>query len=540
LFLTDGVTASARYAPSGPVSAAEATIAVAYDAGTHSYKITSGSRSQTFLPADKDHAASGAAQLNIYARTAGNVTDSLTLTNAGSAGAFTYRYVGGGYWQRTEQRSDGVLGTFDAFTYGLRTPDSVRPRLGYASYAIDLLGLQAAPDSLASVSGTGRMNVDFVGGDIAFSGNGRAVAVRGVFQGDFSFRGSARLTSGTTGFAGTMQTNFFDGSGTITGGFFGPGAEEVGATFKVAAPGVGGYTVGTLTGRQDAGTGPTLATLATPTNFSLGGERVSWFVNEPQGDMPEQFGPAGPEQSLPIASMYVDPLAKSYAVYTGGDAATVFTPGTAVAAETTGAVRTYRQIADGFTKTLRLYQPSGSDGTLVLSYTGFAEYESVYRTDKLYDRDRRLAFYGLETSPSGRPTSGTGTYAGVLFGNAYGTGANDVYDLRGSARWSIAFDTGAVSGTLSPVITPAGGGTAFDAGTLAMHGAISSYPTRFGGVLTQQQAGGPSFSGSFAGSFFGPIAQETAFAFDGAFARTRPDGSPDPLTVIGVAAGKRQ
>jgi hypothetical protein len=533
------VTASARYAPAGSVTAAGATIAVAYDAGTQSYTITSGSRSQTFLPADKDLAASGAAQLNIYTRTAGNVTDSLTLTNAGSAGAFTYRYVGGGYWQRTEQRSDGVLGTFDAFTYGLRTPHSVRPRLGYASYAIDLLGLEAEPDQLFSITGTGRMNVDFVGGDIGFSGSGKAVSLQYAWQQDLYFHGTARLTSGTTGFTGTMQSNLFAGSGTITGGFFGPGGEEVGATFMGAAPFAGGYTVGTLTGRQDAGTGPMLATLATPTNFSLGGERVGWFVYEPQGDMPEQFGPTAPEQSLPIASMYFDPLAKSYAVYTGGDTATVFTPSNAVAAETSGAVRTYRQVADGFTKTLRLYQPGGSDGTLVLSYTGFAEYESVYRTDTLYDRDRRLAFYGLQTSPTGRPTTGTGTYAGVLFGNAYGTGAYDAYDLRGSARWSIAFDTGTVSGTLSPVITPTAGGAAFDAGTLAMHGTISSDPGRFGGMLTQQQAGGPSFSGSFAGSFFGPIAQETAFAFDGAFARTRPDGSPDPLTVIGVAAGQR-
>ena len=58
--------------------------------------ILSGTRSQTFLPADKDLAASAAARLNIYTRTAGNVTDSLTLTSAGTAGAFTYQYVGGG------------------------------------------------------------------------------------------------------------------------------------------------------------------------------------------------------------------------------------------------------------------------------------------------------------------------------------------------------------------------------------------------------------------------------------------------------------
>ncbi len=533
------MTASARYAPYGPVTADGAIIAIAYDPGTHSYTITSGSRSQTFLPADKDVAASGAAQLNIYKRTAGNVTDSLTLTNAGSAGAFTYQYVAGGYWQRTDQRSDGVVGTFDAFTYGLRTPDSVRPRLGYASYAIDLLGLQAAPDALASVTGTGRMNVDFVGGDIEFSGTGRSVAVRGLWQGDFSFGGTARLTSGTTGFTGTMQTNFFDGSGTITGGFFGPGAEEVGATFKVASR-VDGYTVGTLTGRQTPGAGPTLAALATPTDFSLNGDSLHWGLMYAHDDVPETVSASLPFLALSVGSMHVDPLAHTYRMGMSPGTGTLFTPEDIVPAETTAAVRTYRQDDGTISKTLRVYQPVGSDGTLLLSYTGFADYEITSRETGYEVRDRILTPYGLMTRDP-LPQTGTGNYAGVVVGSAYGTGANGRYDLGGTATWSVAFDSGAISGTLSPVLTPVGGAPSFDAGTLAMHGSIyASAQNRIDGVLTQKQAGGPEFSGRFLGNFFGPVAQEAAFAFEGAFPRTRPDGSTDPLTVIGVAAGKRQ
>jgi hypothetical protein len=90
-FTNDGATAMATFPTTGAtqtVTVATAPISVAYDATARSYTITSGSRSQTFLPSDRD-AATSTAQLTMFKRSAGNKTDALALTAIGTSGAFT-------------------------------------------------------------------------------------------------------------------------------------------------------------------------------------------------------------------------------------------------------------------------------------------------------------------------------------------------------------------------------------------------------------------------------------------------------------------
>ncbi len=133
-FATDGTAVSASYPSTGAgtVTAGSPTIAVAYDAANGSYTVTSGSRSQSFRPTDKD-AANSSAQLTVFQRTTGDVTDSLTLTNTGTSGAYRYQYVGGGFWQQTRRSNNAAAGTVDAFTYGVRTPATAVPRTGSAT-----------------------------------------------------------------------------------------------------------------------------------------------------------------------------------------------------------------------------------------------------------------------------------------------------------------------------------------------------------------------------------------------------------------------
>lgn len=544
-FTNDGASASGSFPTNGAnptVTAAATPISVAYDASARSYTVTSGSRSQTFLPADRD-AATSTAQLATFKRVSGNKTDTLALTTAGTSGAFTYQYVGAGYWQHTEERADAVSGTMDAFTYGIRTPDAAMPRTGYGNYAIDLLAVRAgnpiAP--IESLAGSGGLQVDFAGGQLLWSGSGVTAFPSGG-SGPMTFSGSGAITAGSAAFTGTMKID--NASGPLSGRFFGPAAEEIGATFVATAGTIGARTVGSITGRRNAGDATadttTLASLAAARTFTLpSGGALNLEVQNSRGAAPGIMVNATLTSRPDWTSLAFDPAAKSYTF----DGRT-FTAANAVAAETSAGMRTYRQTESDKVATLRIYTPDGSNGTLALTYAGFADYTSVLQpaTGTTNTAARIWSVFGLETAASDMPKVGTATYAGQVYGAASRIGSQ-AYDMRGTANWQVDFVARTITGEVAPVFTPSGGGSALDLGPLRLAANIAgSSPNSITGSMIEKGGAGSVGRANLTvdGRFFGPKAAEAGMNMTGYWQLNSSGSSTDTLWINGIAIGKRQ
>lgn len=229
-------------------SAGATTANFVYDATSQSYTVTAGGQSHTFAPAAINATQSNSAE-TLYETTSGSTSTSLTLTKPGTSGRFTYEYVGGAFWETINQSSStSASGTLYAIAYGEPTPASAVPTTGMASYAIDLVGAQGNGSSSGPVgiTGTGGLTVDFATGNLALGG---ALDSTSASSG-LVFSGAAKLSSNTTfsgqfGFAGHLDT------GQVTGAFYGPAAQEVGAAFSWTEAGNSALdAAGVLIGRQ--------------------------------------------------------------------------------------------------------------------------------------------------------------------------------------------------------------------------------------------------------------------------------------------------
>ncbi|HKX87740.1 MAG TPA: hypothetical protein VJM13_00900, partial [Sphingopyxis sp.] len=246
------------------------TANIVYDATTQGYTLTVNDRSQTFLPADIDPGQSNAT-ITVYVRTAGSTTDSLTLTNAGTSGPLTYRYVGSAFWQRTINGLTSISGNVDALVYGALTAANAVPRTGQAHYELGLLGAFARSGGVTSVSGDGAMQVDFASGRLAAD-------VRLGNTGG-SWQGTGTVASTGNGFSGDFASFISDRqyTGQFSGHFFGPGAEEAGAAFHGRSAGDGSVFVGTIMGRRAGlGSNASFDTMSKPEFFSIGTNRITF------------------------------------------------------------------------------------------------------------------------------------------------------------------------------------------------------------------------------------------------------------------------
>jgi hypothetical protein len=205
-FVNDAATGSANFPKTGTGQTATATptaMTVAYDLASKGYTLTVGSRSLTFLPSDIDAAQSNAG-VAVYVKRNGTTTDSLSLTKPGTAGRFTYEFVGGGFWQRTTDGAAAVSGSFDAFSYGKPTTDAAVPRTGRAEYAIDVLGVETVPNNVLGITGTGTTQIDFTTGDLTLKGT-----LTGTRFGTAGFGGGGKMSSTANAFTGGF--GFVDG-----------------------------------------------------------------------------------------------------------------------------------------------------------------------------------------------------------------------------------------------------------------------------------------------------------------------------------------
>lgn len=453
-------------------SGGPALVTFSYDATNQSYTVSDGTRSRTFLASNIDPTQSSAT-LTTYKVTSGNTTDFLSITKPGTAAGQT-RYVAAGFWQRQVNGTTATDGLFTAFSYGIITPDGTLPRTGMASFDVKLLGAKTFSTQISSLSGTGAINVDFKSGGLftrgSFSETNNSTLVT---AGPYGWQGSALLSSTTNRFDGSLTLDNF-GTGKFFGSFFGPGGEEVGATFSTN-PTSDIVTAGAIFGARGTTALNQNASLATSSQSAAFYSPISAAV---KGTLSSTGILSGIATAAPAVSVYLPQFASELTVYN----------------------------ADGRISDI----PSEKFGT-TLQYM-----RSIVRID----RRTTLGFldtfvYGFDTPAAGVPRTGTGSFDVQLAGGVAAAGSA-YQTLRGTGSLSADFATGAITtigGYSIFAIVPGTGvfaSGATETGTWAGSAALASAANLFNGTFNM--TGATNYSGTLSGKFFGPSAEEVGAA----------------------------
>ncbi|MFP5330356.1 MAG: transferrin-binding protein-like solute binding protein [Alphaproteobacteria bacterium] len=177
---------------------------------------------------------------------------------------------------------------------------------------------------------------------------------------------------------------------------------------------------------------------------------------------------------------------------------------------------------------------SQAGAPIKLSYLSFGSYRVDDPTDNnlLGLHFGTYFLFGYPTETADMPRSGTASYSTAVFGSYTGMNANDpITSFTGSATFTADFGTSTVSTALTLPFARAGSSSSTYNGS----GAISG--NEFSGQFTSSTD--PYFSsGSFAGGFFGPAAEEMGYTFTLTTGGGATD-APPPISAIGVAVGTK-
>lgn len=528
-FETDAVHGQTSYPKNGSLGLASSNstdVSFVYDASSGTYRVGQGGRTAQFSASQRDAQQSNA-QITVYKRTSGNTTETLTLTKPGLSGRLTYRYVGAGFWQSTTNGASSVSGTLDAFTYGAATPSPNIPRTGAATYDIDLLGTIAFDDQPISLSGTGTMFVKF--GENSFSLNGMANAVllnTGQSNGESFFNGQGTLSASSNGFSGEIDLGRgLPTSSSLEGKFYGPDADEVGAVWRIGMD-IDAAGVGTITGRKNVA--PSLLTTPAVYQMTFGSRVAAAYTVDANGN---QTGRAGISGSNDISRFTVGGSQSGFtyqAIGNSFDPTGTFQASDRVATESNATWSVYRNQTQGSPSELRLLQTGAGNPVIALTYTSIGMWmDRVQLVGSTYQLDRFFAI-GTPTNIGLRPTTGTATYDGAIFGYAYDHGGGQYlrYAVDGTFSLAANFGTNTMTGTATAAYVNASGvRTAFS-------------PWDMGATINQNYFVGNLATGSMQGSFYGPNYNEMA----GTFSMNIPVAGTlaGDLFVQGAVAGVRR
>lgn len=526
-FTNNAASATGKFHSDGRVAtdatAKGAQLTISYDAVTRSYAVSTQGRSQTFRQPDID-ASQSSNGITVFSRTSGSLIESLSLTNPGTAGALTYQYVGAGFWQRARTNISTVDFSFDAFTYGVETPDANLPRTGTAAYAVDLIGASTSGIPLA-LAGDGTLQVDFADGSILSKGTMRSFSDTGVVIATGAYIADGKLSANSNAFSGTFG---FGGLGAFSGNwqgrFYGDGAQEIGSVWYATAP-TGEIATGVLVGRDDSSIALYNSKL-TPLRFDekFGGAHTDF-----------SYGVDGFGKSIYVSSPFkgvshlsYSAIDQSFTYGTSTDPDYKFLPSAKILAESNANIAVYSIVgSDGLRYKLTLSNPGSGNNDIAMTYTSFAIWERP-QSDGVFTWERTFA-WGVGTDPLLVPRTGSAHYEGILRGTAVAMeDGGPVYTLAGSSTFDVNFAGGNVTGSLHPIGTDRSTGGVRDFGAFALGRPVASLPSVSADIVDAQGR----YLGNFAGSLFGPRATEIGGSFGFKSEFFTPDSPPSANAVF--------
>jgi hypothetical protein len=139
--------------------------------------------------------------------------------------------------------------------------------------------------------------------------------------------------------------------------------------------------------------------------------------------------------------------------------------------------------------------------------------------------------FGLNTSATAMPTTGTASYSGVVYGRGSdpAVSSGDV-SVGGTGTVNANFGAGTLTASLNINVTPVNGGATQSLGSFGYSGTISG-----SSFNANAYAITPNAAGYINGGFFGPIANE----FGGVFTLDTNLNSSQAGNLAGVIVGKK-
>jgi hypothetical protein len=320
----------------------------------------------------------------------------------------------------------------------------------------------------------------------------------------------------------------------MTGSFYGPNGDEIGAVFNASGP--GGTLTGSLTGQQTAlastSDGASSVTLtAAIKNQGLFNTQSAWLVYQAREN----------ETGLSNASVLTSSGAATITPI-GVGAASIFSYGYTIdPADRTAGQRanfdTYAKTLAGRPTTVSFYKIGSTNTELALTYTSFFswtmdETSQIASGQHIYDTNIHFLTYGIKTRDNLMAArTGTARYDGV----AYGLGVNMAgtkYDVSGTSRFDVDFSSQAYAGALTLQATPVGGGSVRSLGLTSFASTLVS-----GNMLRAELPRGGNWGGSnyLQPQFYGPMGQEIGATFQ---MMTGPQEDANTLFIAGAAVAK--
>jgi hypothetical protein len=492
---------------------APSSLQVSYDASTKSYSVTGTGRSQTFQPSDIQTGTSVGETRYVKTGTTGN--DYLTLVTTPYSGITSNQYVGLGYWQRNVT-SAGVQNTsFDSFVYGLDTAAAMVPRTGNAGYVTDNFGFVTIPGKAPlAFTGAGTFNIDLALGTFLTKANVyeyELTSARAQSGGGLQLLAAGQLGSNNA-FSGNMtySDTYATVSGTIAGRFFGPSAQELGASFS-ANNAAGAAVTGSLTGQSSS-------------SVPAANVSITNYVADQLFYTSQAMLSIGKSASGTAAINYRTLIGQVTRQKDGG---IVFVPGESDYQNVSFAAGD--QVADS-----RPNFVTYSKTELALTYAGFGSWTGGAASG-YGPFDGHVYFaYGIVT-PTGLLShkTGTATYSGVAYGIAAARDGS-VSNVTGSSQFGVDFSAQKFNGSLRLAASQAAGVASRDLGSWTFADHIAS-----GQLITTNltaPAGSTGAIGTIAPQFYGPDGQEIGATFS---LQTGADNAPDTLSVVGATVAKR-
>ncbi len=507
-------------------------LTIRYDAASNSYSLAAGPRSQTFSPAD---VTVNTTQDLEYQKTTGSSRDFLTFAKVPFTGTVATQYVQLGFWQRniiTGARQDTF---FSAFTYGIDTPAAAVPRTGTAVFGIDVFGLSSSPGKEPrTFQGSGTFSTDFGAGVFSahsFLEETELLSGDGVTGGGIELTAAGRLSATNGTFAGNMVYGGFNGSvsGSLAGRFYGPAGQELGAAFSGAN--ADGATVnGALTGRRDNAAQAdnlTLTNLVKPQLF---------FTREALLEVRRFDGQTDISlTSMNLVSQFNQENAETFSYGPGISSLPggLFTINDKVASVDPNFIA-YRKTFAGREVMLELFKPGAVNSQLALTYASLGRWSTSEREPAYTTASQVFFAYGLETPARLLAAkTGTGRYAGVVYGAGANRQTGAIYDVTGTSQFEVDFSSQSYSGFLGLLGAGKNGTASVDFGSYNFSGALAAFTAETAVDLIRAGQN----VGTMSTRFYGPGGEEIA----GNFSLFTPAGSPGAgTTIVGATVAKRQ
>jgi hypothetical protein len=227
-------------------------------------------------------------------------------------------------------------------------------------------------------------------------------------------------------------------------------------------------------------------------------------------------------------SLAYDAATGSYTVSDSTGATTTFLASTRNPTASNATISVYEKASGATSDQLVLFNPGAANPRMALTYVSYGAWQRLTDNGASLNVAQQFFVYGIRQAAN-QPSTGSGSYSTIVDG--IWANADGIYSLAGTSSFTADFSALTVATTLNltgrNVVTAANKSLGLFNGT----GTIAALGGTFNGSFAHQTTDqdGNTYTGSFAGAFFGPQGQEMGYSFS----LTSPNGAAAAGAVVG-------